>query len=301
MTAVIGLPFEGQTATTVSDGPISYQSSDVNVATVNALTGAVTLVGTGTTTITANVPETATYNAGSASYTLNVVKGYSSIAEFNTLADGGKGIIAFPTTVAFQNGQYLYAYDAAGDFALIYGGGQPTYAVGDVIPANWEGELDIYNGLYEIKPVAKLPDADGHNDFTPATVTEISNDLVNHVVILEGVEFAEATLNGVGKDDVRTFTGKIGDNVINFYSRFSGVESVEPGKYDVLGAVSIFKENLQVYPISYAEHIESGINAIDAENGEAAYFNLQGVRVANPENGIFIRVQNGKAHKVVVK
>lgn len=42
-----------------------------------------------------------------------------------------------------------------------------------------------------------------------------------------------------------------------------------------------------------------GIDGITIENGEAQYFNLQGVRVANPEKGIFVRVQNGKAVKVV--
>ena len=43
----------------------------------------------------------------------------------------------------------------------------------------------------------------------------------------------------------------------------------------------------------------SGVAAVEAANGEAVYFNMQGVRVANPENGLFIRVQNGKAVKVV--
>lgn len=302
MQAIMGLPFEGQTATKASDGALTYASSDAAVATVDAQTGAVTLVAPGTTTITASVPATATYNEGSASYTLTVVKGYESFAEFNTLAKGDKGIIAFPSTVAFQNGQYLYLYDAENNFALIFGNGQPTYTVGDVVPGNWEGELDIYNGLYEIKPAGTLPAADGHNDFTPATVTELSEAIVNHVVVLEGVEFTEATLNATsGNTASRTFTGKIGETEISFYSRFTDVEVVDPGKYDVLGAVSTYNGNLQVYPISYAEHIDTGIDAIDAENGAAVYYNLQGVRVANPENGMFVRVQNGKAQKVVVK
>ena len=43
----------------------------------------------------------------------------------------------------------------------------------------------------------------------------------------------------------------------------------------------------------------TSIAGIEAENGEAVYFNLQGVRVQNPENGVFIRVQNGKAVKIV--
>ncbi|MEZ3519653.1 MAG: hypothetical protein K1V75_06920 [Muribaculaceae bacterium] len=44
-----------------------------------------------------------------------------------------------------------------------------------------------------------------------------------------------------------------------------------------------------------------GVNSVAASNGEAQYFNLQGVRVANPENGIFIVVKDGKSYKTVVK
>lgn len=43
----------------------------------------------------------------------------------------------------------------------------------------------------------------------------------------------------------------------------------------------------------------NGVSGIEAENGSVEYYNLQGVRVANPERGIFIRVENGKASKVV--
>lgn len=50
--------------------------------------------------------------------------------------------------------------------------------------------------------------------------------------------------------------------------------------------------------IMFTKAEPGAINIVNAENGEASYYNLQGVRVANPENGIFIRVQNGKATKV---
>lgn len=36
-----------------------------------------------------------------------------------------------------------------------------------------------------------------------------------------------------------------------------------------------------------------------SEDSEAVYFNMQGVRVADPEKGAYIRVQNGKAEKVM--
>ena len=50
---------------------------------------------------------------------------------------------------------------------------------------------------------------------------------------------------------------------------------------------------------------KSGIDSILApelnENAPVEYYNLQGVKVANPENGVYIRVQGSKATKVYVK
>ena len=73
VTAVLGQPF---TAPTLSGAKttVSYASSDASVATV-ASDGTVTLVGVGTTTITATAAASDEYNAGSASYTLKVTDG----------------------------------------------------------------------------------------------------------------------------------------------------------------------------------------------------------------------------------
>lgn len=47
---------------------------------------------------------------------------------------------------------------------------------------------------------------------------------------------------------------------------------------------------------------ESAVNNIQVENnGVATYYNLQGVRVANPENGLFIIVKDGKAVKSIIR
>ena len=45
----------------------------------------------------------------------------------------------------------------------------------------------------------------------------------------------------------------------------------------------------------------TAVEGIEVEEGEAVYYNLQGVQVANPENGVFIKVQGNKASKVLVK
>lgn len=47
-------------------------------------------------------------------------------------------------------------------------------------------------------------------------------------------------------------------------------------------------------------NIQSGVENIEAaENAEAIYFNLNGVRVNNPTKGIYIKVVNGKSSKVM--
>ena len=64
-------------------------------------------------------------------------------------------------------------------------------------------------------------------------------------------------------------------------------------------SVYAMKDGVKSEAKTITANVPSGIAGIEAENGEAVYFNLQGVRVENPENGIFIRVQNGKAVKIM--
>ena len=54
-------------------------------------------------------------------------------------------------------------------------------------------------------------------------------------------------------------------------------------------------------PLTVKQPISVGVDEITAAEGETQYYNMQGVRVANPENGMFICIQNGKAQKVVIK
>lgn len=59
------------------------------------------------------------------------------------------------------------------------------------------------------------------------------------------------------------------------------------------------------FSISLGENpnVSTGIEGIEAEaeaDGEAEYFTLQGVKVKNPDHGIYIRVAGGKASKVIL-
>lgn len=286
--------FEAPVLTKDTDAAATYTSSNPEVATVDAATGVVTLVAAGTTTITATTPETGKYRAGSASYTLNVLSSVKSLADFFALGENATAEVGFPLTVTYQNGINTYATD--GENAILIYGTAPTYVAGDVIPAGWSGQYVLFNTLPEIKPTTALAEAAEHVDYTIPEVDNVTAEDVNRVVTIKNVTFDDAT----PMEKSKNFTGNVGVNSIAFRTNWAMSESAEAGvEYHVTGAVALFKGAVQVYPISYVLSSTVGIDSIEATEAAAEYYNLQGVRVANPEHGIFVRVQNGKAVKVV--
>lgn len=64
------------------------------------------------------------------------------------------------------------------------------------------------------------------------------------------------------------------------------------------GNIRALTDNMIKY-LSPVKSIPSSVTEIDtADDAEVMYFNLQGVRVDNPSNGVFVRVSGGKAVKV---
>ena len=85
------------TAATISGATVSYESSNTTVATVNANTGAVTLVGIGSTTISANYAGNNTYSSSSGSYTLTVEDGRPTTS-VSFLQDSYEAVMGQPFT-----------------------------------------------------------------------------------------------------------------------------------------------------------------------------------------------------------
>lgn len=375
-TAILGQAFTAPTLTKATNAAVSYTSSNPEVAAVNATTGEVTLVAAGTTTIKAEAPENDTYTAGSAQYTLTVVKGYNTLAEY-LAACGNKndeGYINCPLTVTFTNGANTYVIDDAGTAALIFKY-DLGYEVGNIIPAGWAAKTDVYYGLVELVPVGTMPASTENSGVTYNEVTSIDDTMMNQIVVLKNVNFTAET-----PATAASFTGTVGETEYTFYNKFT-IASTAAGIYDVKVAVST-RNGLQLYPIEYQQAVSEvpvisasdlnednefaststvtitaaegatiyyrtnteadfqvynapftinattsiyayaveegkqqsrevsvtyyynpslGIDGIEVENGAAQYYNMQGVRVANPENGMYIRVQNGKAQKVIIK
>ncbi|MDE5989899.1 MAG: Ig-like domain-containing protein [Duncaniella sp.] len=291
-----GEEFTAPVPTKATTAALSYTSSNTAVATVDATTGAVTVVAPGSTEITAAAAENSEFKAGEASYILDVLKVVNSIAETMEVTDKTLKLrINYPLTVAFKNFNNNFACNG-NDFIQIYGS-QPDYKVGDVIPAGWVGCYDLYNGATpEILNSADMQAATENNGFTPAKVSEISAADVNKVLTLENVVFAEAT-----PSKKENFSGTVGGNTVSFRNNYT-LASVEAGTYNVTGVVTVYNNAPQFYVTAYEESLTNGIADIVAdENAPVEYFNLQGIRVENPSNGLYIRRQGNKVTKVIVK
>ena len=97
-------------------------------------------------------------------------------------------------------------------------------------------------------------------------------------------------------DNAYTF-GVNNKNVLAFYSSEASVTVPQYSAYFVLDGA----KSASVLSLSFDDDPEvSGIEDVNAEDAEVEYYNLQGVKVENPEKGIFIKKQGGKTSKVVL-
>lgn len=69
--------------------------------------------------------------------------------------------------------------------------------------------------------------------------------------------------------------------------------------YELEEGVYTVTLDLNEYTLEFAVASDDAVESIIGEEGTAVYFNLHGQKIANPDKGIFIKVVNGKALKVV--
>ncbi len=237
-----------------------------------------------------------------ATYNAVYEKIYSGYDEITADDKDAEVKIDGPITVLYQNGRNLYTMDSRNNYMLLFGTAPDNYTNGDKLTFV-KGEYTIFNGLPEIQNYTLGEVVTGGATVDPVVknISEIGEADANAYIKLEGV-----SISGVA-DNSKNFTIEKGTDQIAGFNNFNLTlaNTAADKKMDIVGVVSLYNKNntaatttVQVAPISVTEAKDTGIAGIEAENGEAVYFNLQGVRVQNPENGVFIRVQNGKAVKI---
>ncbi len=109
------------------------------------------------------------------------------------------------------------------------------------------------------------------------------------------IEFLPRATRATTPDEIARRKGTI---IVNGLAAYEWAQT--DGKNESHRNIVSLTSNIIKY-LSPVEDLGTGVG-LDAApvNEEVIYFNLQGVRVINPSNGIFIRVKNGKTEKIIM-
>ncbi len=266
-TVETGKAFTAPTLTKATTAEVTYTSSKKEVATVDAATGAVTIVGVGTTTITASADENDDYFAGKASYTITV-KNPSTLASYTlakTVESGKAYLIVASNEGALKCAQLdtrNYGYLQVADVT----------ATNDVIETDQANEIIIetVEGGYTLKQT------DGRYYYQKGTYDSFNFD----------AEPTEGKVWTIVANADGTF--KITNTSVNKFIQF------DP-QYKSYGSYS---DARGIMPNLYVKSGASSIDGITVNKAEKmVIYNLAGQRVTTPKKGLYII--NGK--KVVIK
>ena len=258
-TASVGKTF-GDAAFTIElintgDGTVTYESSNTAVATVNATTGEITIVGSGETTITATVADTDnyTYATKTATYTLGVgtatmtvsAEGYSCTYDNNahsitiTVPEGAT--IKYGITEGTYTLDAIPTFTDAGTYTVYYQvtmfGYTPVTGSVDIVisKADMTVTADGYSGTYDGEAhgitvnaptgaTVKYGTAAGTYD---KTASPAFTDAGTHTVYYE-----------VTKNNFNTVTG----SATVIISKIAGTISFSSATMEKLNSDSAFKE-----------------------------------------------------------
>lgn len=223
-----------------------------------------------------------------------------NVSAFYELEKGNAAMFTGTLTVVYQNGINLIVKDESGAM-LIYGKVSQTYSNGDIIAAGARGVVTIYGKNHQLTPQ--------DNSFVAGVAGETVEAKAVAVEDLKSCNYLEfVKVSGVNcsldAGKTKNYTISNGTTTFAIYNQFNiEMPELDTNKtYDIVGFVSSYNGNAQFQPISVVENSSSAIDEIGVdENAPVEYFNLQGIRVENPENGIFVRRQGSNVSKVVIR
>lgn len=253
-----------------------FTSSDEAVARIDMDTMSVEVVGAGETVITISLAETATTQASSASYTLKVVdpatlplEATFDFTNFDSLVFTENAPEEAPTSgkgIQIEECKLVATNDVTLSFVKTSGTGVRI----------WNSSGDLQFRIYKNSSMT----------FTAPTGYQLSE------IVLTPTSSTENWGLNLSANEKGSFTNKV----------WTAGEAKEIGS--VTFEVPSNGTNTYINSIAVKiTKIETAIDSVVAEDEDAPveYYNLQGVRVANPENGLYIRRQGSKATKVVIR
>ena len=221
----------------------------------------------------------------------NTLKYNSSSSLFSCYASGQtdvslyKYIKTVATPVISINGDDMISITCATEGATIY------YTIDGTTPTTSSTQYTDAFKLEGGATVKAIAVKDGWKNSATATVTfeqvatpEISIDDDDMISITCATEGATIYYTTNGNDPTTSST------------RYT--EAFKLNQDATVKAIAV-KAGLVKSAVANVE-LTTAIEEVGVDAGEAVYYNLQGVKVANPENGIFIKKQGGRTSKVVL-
>lgn len=192
--------------------------------------------------------------------------------------------------VVHANGARVFVRE--GDKAILfYSLGIDDLKTNAILNGSIKGKLDIYNQLNEFCKTDYTK-----TDALTITQSEVAAepltiDMANAKnYVSDLVKFTGVTFTGVdGKNATANLDGKTLP-VYDQFGLFTEMESLE-GTFDLTGVITVYKENVQIYPIAIST--TSGVKSIKSDlDANAPAYNVAGQRVSADYRGVVIK--NGK-------
>ena len=182
--------------------------------------------------------------------------------------------------VTYANGKNVWVKDATASMLVFLPAASDAFKAGDVL-SEVAGVVDIYNGVYEVKPTADQVTAIvATPGEAPAAevVAEVALTDVNKYIVMQNVEFTEDAAFAEGTQSNITINGvAVRNQFKNGYSFTAGK------KYNIYGVVTIYSSKPQVYFITAEEASGTAIdNTVVSEKAIKMF-----------ENGQLIIIKNG--------
>ena len=191
-----------------------------------------------------------------------------------------------------REGTFDVTIDLTNATILLEGGSVATtypevlFLCGNLVDANWDPSYDgaildptDEDGIYSVSDIELVPEGTNTHCYFSFNTTTGSWDDVN-----------TAARYGAASNDELISAGQTA-TVTNGGSN--------PNAWKILPGTYNFTVNLKEMTL-VVEASSSGIEGIEADdNAPAVYYNLQGIKVANPAEGIFIKVQGNNVTKVI--
>ena len=189
---------------------------------------------------------------------------------------------------------YVLQYEKAGNEKVGVSTQYPGYLNGAIIDV--ETNENMVFAENEEKVITITEYEDGTCDFLLPDLYLSMLEMSLGDILVEGATVTK------GADGVATYEGFVDDMALLGGELFADVTL--NGTISAAGVVEMtINVDWDGVPIvcTFTTNQVTGVENIIIENqGNVEYYNLQGVKVANPENGVFIRVQGGNATKVAM-